>query len=140
MKWIWIIIALIYLLSPLDIIPGIHPAGWLDDIIVLVLLYRYLSKTWRAGDSGQPPFGNHQNPHQQSQSNGRESFDKPHRTPYEILGLPHDADQQQIRKAYRDLANQYHPDKVAHLGEEFQNMAEERFKEIQEAYDNLIHP
>lgn len=139
MKWIWIIIALIYLISPLDIIPGIHPAAWLDDIIVLVLLYRYLSKFWRGGDAGHPPFGNHQNPHQQSQPHDREPSGRPRRTPHEILGVPQDADRQKIRAAYRDLANQYHPDKVAHLGEEFQKLAEERFKEIQQAYDTLIH-
>lgn len=139
MNWIWIIIALIYLLSPLDIIPGVHPVAWLDDIVVLVLLYRYLSKYWRGKGSGQPPFGNRQKPHQQSQPHDGEPSGKP-RTPHEILGVPQDADPQKIRAAYRDLANQYHPDKVAHLGEEFQKMAEERFKEIQQAYDTLIRP
>lgn len=140
MKWFWIIIALIYLLSPVDIIPGMHPLGWLDDIAVLVLLYRYLSRFWRAGNNGQPPFEHHQNPHQQSQSNGHKPADRPHRTPHDILGVPPDADHQKIRTAYRELANQYHPDKVAHLGKEFQKLAEERFKEIQQAYDTLIHP
>lgn len=140
MKWIWIIIALIYLLSPIDIIPGVHPAGWIDDIIVLVLLYRYLSKFWRGGDTGRPPYGNRENPHQQSQPHGRKTSDRPPRTPHEILGIPTDADRRKIHEAYRELANQYHPDKVAHLGEEFQKLAEERFKEIQQAYDMLTRP
>lgn len=140
MKWIWIIIAMIYLLSPLDLIPGFHPLGWLDDIAVLVLLYRYLSRFWRPGGTGRPPFGNHQNQNQQSQPHGRAPSDAPPRTPHDILGVPQDADDQKIRTAYRELANQYHPDKVAHLGEEFQKLAEERFKEIQQAYDELIQP
>ena len=134
MKWIWIILALIYLLSPYDIIPGLHPAGWLDDIIVGLLLFRYLSKIVR---SGQPPLGNHQKAQQQSNPQGNTSPSKEIRTPHEILGVPPIADQKEIRKAYRNLANQYHPDKVAHLGEEFQTLAEQRFKEIQEAYDKL---
>jgi DnaJ-class molecular chaperone len=36
------------------------------------------------------------------------------------------------------LAGQYHPDKVSHLGEEFRQLAEKRFKEIQVAYQELI--
>jgi DnaJ like chaperone protein len=137
MKWIWIILALIYLLSPYDIIPGFHPAGWLDDIIVGLLLFRYLSKIVRSGQPGRPPFGNHQKAQQQSNPQGNTSFGKEIRTPHEILGVPSSATQKEIRKAYRNLANQYHPDKVAHLGEEFQVLAEQRFKEIQEAYDKL---
>ena len=47
------------------------------------------------------------------------------------------ASQKEIRAAYRRLAARYHPDKVAHLGEEFQAMAERKFKAIQNAYDVL---
>ncbi|MGD8835539.1 MAG: DnaJ domain-containing protein [Desulfobacteraceae bacterium] len=134
MKWIWIILALIYLLSPFDFIPGFHPAGWLDDIVVGVLLFRYLSKIAR---SGQPPYGKDQKTQQQESPQGNTSNGKQIRTPHEILGVAPNADQKEIQKAYRKLANQYHPDKVAHLGEEFQILAEQRFKEIQEAYDKL---
>jgi uncharacterized membrane protein YkvA (DUF1232 family) len=44
MNWLLIILALAYLLSPYDLIPGFHALGWLDDIVILVLVYRYLSK------------------------------------------------------------------------------------------------
>ena len=44
MKWIWIILALVYLLSPYDLIPGLHPVSWIDDLVILGLLYRYLSR------------------------------------------------------------------------------------------------
>ena len=44
MKWIWIILAILYVLSPYDLIPGLHGVGWLDDIFVVILLFRYLAK------------------------------------------------------------------------------------------------
>jgi DnaJ like chaperone protein len=140
MKWIWIILAIVYLLSPFDIIPGIHPAAWLDDIIVAYFLFRYLSRLIPSGQSGLPPLGRQQRTRRQSQSDGIPPTDNDHRTPHEILGIPSDADQKTIRKAYRNLVNQYHPDKVAHLGEEFQELAEKRFKTIQKAYEKLKRP
>ncbi len=51
---------------------------------------------------------------------------------YAVLGVPKDADKATIRKAYRKLARQYHPD--ANAGD---SAAEEKFKEISEAYDVL---
>lgn len=54
---------------------------------------------------------------------------------YAVLGLEPGADFVVIKKAYRKLCLQYHPDKVSHLGEEFQRVAEEKMKEINGAYD-----
>ncbi len=54
---------------------------------------------------------------------------------YATLGLEPDADQAEIKKAYRKLSMKYHPDKVRHLGEEFQKIAEAKMKEINVAYD-----
>ncbi|MCU0266397.1 MAG: molecular chaperone DnaJ [Actinomycetia bacterium] len=51
---------------------------------------------------------------------------------YQVLGVPKDASQDAIKKAYRKLARQYHPDK--NKGD---TAAEDRFKEITEAYDVL---
>lgn len=56
---------------------------------------------------------------------------------YEILGVEAGADFEQIKKAYRKLSMQYHPDKVGHLGEEFRNVAEEKMKEINSAYHHF---
>ncbi len=54
---------------------------------------------------------------------------------YGTLGLETGADFAEIKKAYRKLSMQYHPDKVAHLGDEFKGVAEEKMKEINVAYD-----
>jgi DnaJ like chaperone protein len=57
--------------------------------------------------------------------------------PHKILGVPKNASVEEIKTAYRQLANKYHPDKVSHLGDEFRKLAERRFKEIQSAYQEL---
>lgn len=54
---------------------------------------------------------------------------------YAVLGLEKGADFAEIKKAYRKLSMQYHPDKVGHLGEEFKKISEEKMKEINVAYD-----
>lgn len=56
---------------------------------------------------------------------------------YEILGLQPGASQEQIKDAYRKLSKEYHPDLVGHLGEEFRQVAEEKMKEINIAYQHL---
>jgi len=56
---------------------------------------------------------------------------------YEILGVDADASDGEVKTAYRKLANKYHPDKVQHLGEEFSNLAEEKFKAINDAYQQI---
>lgn len=53
------------------------------------------------------------------------------------LGLQSSATPEEIKKAYRKMSMQYHPDKVRHLGDEFRGVAEEKMKEINAAYDFL---
>ena len=59
------------------------------------------------------------------------------KNPYEVLGIDSMSMKSQIKLAYRHQLSLYHPDKVNHLGEEIQKIAEKRTKEIIEAYEDL---
>jgi len=56
---------------------------------------------------------------------------------YRVLEIEPSATSEEIKKAYRQMAIKYHPDKVAQLGEEFQKGAKEKFQKIQDAYENI---
>ena len=56
---------------------------------------------------------------------------------YKILEIDTSASDDEVKKAYRKMAIKYHPDKVQHLGEDFQKMAEEKFKTLNEAYQQI---
>ena len=56
---------------------------------------------------------------------------------YNILEVDPSASDQEIKKAYRKMANKYHPDKVSHLGEDFQDAANQKFQKVNEAYDKI---
>ena len=58
-------------------------------------------------------------------------------TAYKILELDTNASVSEIKAAYRKMAKKYHPDKVLHLGKEHQKGAEEKFRKVQEAYEQL---
>ena len=51
-----------------------------------------------------------------------------------VLGLEGEISREQIKKRYRDLVSQYHPDKVAHLGPKLVLAAEEEMKAINASY------
>ncbi len=53
---------------------------------------------------------------------------------YGVLGLTPDATEAEIKKSYRNLMRQYHPDRVATLGPELQAAASKKSMEINEAY------
>src|SRR5215469_1976938 len=57
--------------------------------------------------------------------------------PYEVLGVSQGASREEIRSAYRNLIARYHPDKVAHLGQEFEAIAREKTLAINRAYEML---
>ena len=60
------------------------------------------------------------------------------RTHYEILGVDPSADLRELRAAFRHQIARYHPDKVVHLGQEFQDLAAARTAALTEAYQTLI--
>ena len=56
---------------------------------------------------------------------------------YKILEIEPTTTDDDIKKAYRRMAMKYHPDKVSHLGEDFKKVAHEKFRKVQEAYDQI---
>ena len=56
--------------------------------------------------------------------------------PYKVLGVSRDASEEEIKKAYRDLARKYHPDNYA--TSPLADLAQEKMKEINEAYDTVM--
>jgi DnaJ-class molecular chaperone len=142
MQIVLIILGVLYVLSPWDL----HPTP-IEDLLILGLLWWFLlSRRKRRGYHEGRPDG-HNTFEEESrrrysrgaEGEGETGFkeERLRKSPYEVLGIESGASVEEIKKAYRQLANQYHPDKVGHLGKEFQDMAEVRFKEIQEAYDEL---
>ncbi|MDR4495059.1 MAG: J domain-containing protein [Nitrospirales bacterium] len=57
--------------------------------------------------------------------------------PYTVLGVSRNATKEEIRQAYRKAMSGYHPDKVAHLGQDLQALAAQRAKSINQAYDSI---
>ena len=58
------------------------------------------------------------------------------RDPYQVLGVPSTATDEEVKKAYRDLARKYHPDN--YHDNPLADLAQERMKEINEAYDMIM--
>lgn len=56
---------------------------------------------------------------------------------YRVLDIEKNASVDEIKKAYRRMAKKYHPDKVIHLGKEHQLGAEEKFRQVQTAYEQI---
>lgn len=154
-KFLLIILLLVYVLSPFDFLPDVIPfLGRGDDIFFLLLLIYYLIKGklpgffYRQGP-GSGYYRTYRRPSDTS-GTGKEKADSRSRTgestaetpherwdPYKILGVEPSASQEEIQAAYRRAVQKYHPDKVSHLGKEFQELAQKKFIEIQKAYEQL---
>ena len=56
---------------------------------------------------------------------------------YRVLEIPRSATDDEVRRAYRRMSMKHHPDKVAHLGTEFQKTATEKFQRVNAAYARI---
>jgi DnaJ like chaperone protein len=56
---------------------------------------------------------------------------------YSVLGINSSASNEEVKSAYRQMVSQYHPDKVSHLGKELIEFANQKFLEINKAYENI---
>jgi DnaJ like chaperone protein len=125
---LYLIGALLYVLFPRDLLPDfIVGWGWLDDLVVIYALWRWYRRQLQMRRTA-----NGANQTRQS-VDGKGSWN-----PYKVLEIDSDASTEEIKAAYRRLVAQYHPDKVQHLGREIRELAQERFREIQRAYDELM--
>jgi DnaJ-domain-containing protein 1 len=106
--------------------------GWVDDLVILLLAYWFIKRVLPGG-YGQARSQASGRPHQF----GADPAKGADNDPYQILGVSRNASQQEIKTAFRRQAQRYHPDRVSHLGEEFQQLAKEKFQEIQRAYETL---
>ena len=110
----------------------------LISLVGVWLFFRFLDGAFgigrrRGGDRppsppGGPRSGGRTHPRQQS----------PRVEALKVLALPPSADDKQVRAAYRDLARKFHPDRVEHLGPELVELTGEKFKQVQQAYDQLV--
>jgi len=57
---------------------------------------------------------------------------------YKVLQISPDANDEEVKKAYRKMAKKFHPDRVANLGEDIRKAAEVKFQKINEAYESII--
>jgi len=151
LKPLLVILFILYVINPFDLIPDLAPiVGWLDDAFLIGVLIYYLKRGrfpgffFRRGG----PFGANQSYYRRpgwtggSENAGADSGSTSSaktglKNPYEILGIKLGASTEEIHAAYRQAAQTYHPDKVSHLGQEFQELAKQKFVEIQEAYDKI---
>ncbi|MCC1485213.1 TerB family tellurite resistance protein [Winogradskyella immobilis] len=56
---------------------------------------------------------------------------------YKVLEIDKSVSDDEVKKAYRKMAKKYHPDRLGHLGEEHQEGAEAKFRQVQEAYEHI---
>ena len=135
-KWL-ILIAVLYLVFPRDLIPDFLPRGLgvIDDLLLIAFLAYFYRNRLRqyATRTTEKNAGQDREPSSRPTAEASGSLSDP----YEVLGIPSSASGKEIQTAYRARMHEYHPDKVAHLGEELQKVAHRKAVEIQQAYERL---
>jgi len=161
--WLFLIIlaVFLYFIFPYDLIPDFFGLfGRLDDFALLGWLFWFVRRQLAKREKVNPQF------HQQSytKSSYRDTKTEENRNrydnnyeksntynkektesstvneddPYSVLNVKPGATEEEIKKAYKETIKKYHPDKVAHLGEEFQKIAHKKMIIIQKAYEILM--
>lgn len=138
-KWL-ILAAVVYFLFPFDLIPDfLGIPGRIDDVVAMALLawfYRSHVQQYVATGSAREEVGRSADggfgQGSPAQPKHAKAFDA-----YEVLGVTSSTSSDGIQAAYRARMKEYHPDKVAHLGKELQDLAHEKSQEIQHAYRQL---
>lgn len=145
--WLLLLLGVLYVLSPVDLLPDfLGLPGRFDDLLVALgtLLYLYSgSKKFPGTDSSGRARSSREG---RGRGEDRTGFRDGSRTqgepgsvdPYEVLGAARGDDLEEIRRRYKEMLLQYHPDRVQHLGKEFQEMAERKTKEINEAFRKIV--
>ncbi len=138
MNRLLIILAVLYILMPLDLLPDFIPVrGWIDDIVIAgLLLYRFFQNR-KTRPAGRPSSGSGPGDSDNRSAGPQPADRQPCPPPHQVLEVAPDATASQIKAAYRRLAAKYHPDKFTHLDDQFRRLAEERFKQIQAAYQEM---
>ncbi len=136
-KWL-IAIAVLYLVFPRDLVPDFfgRGLGLIDDLLFIALLYHFYRKHLQ-GHSARATQESAKQDQQARSGPAQEEASEHAFDPYEILDITPSASREAIRDAYRARMKEYHPDKVAHLGEELQELAHRKALEIQRAYQQL---
>jgi uncharacterized membrane protein YkvA (DUF1232 family) len=142
--------ALGYFILPIDAVPDLIPvAGFTDDLAVLLIAtttvvahikpaHRQRARElldWERNTKGAESLGD-----DGWRAKGQRTFSsdaEKERYYMNTLELSGDITASVLKDRYRELAHKYHPDKVQHLGTEFQQMAGHKLKEINAAYEYL---
>ncbi len=136
--WVWILLCVLYILSPLDLIPDFFGLpGRLDDLALAIWTFYFLRSGWRPPGGGRKA-GRSRTSSKTEGSTGPDTSGRAPQDPYEVLGVKRGQDLSEIRARYRELLLRYHPDRVEHLGEEFRELAERRTRQITEAFQRIM--
>jgi hypothetical protein len=136
LRWVYWLLPIIYFLFPMDLFPDrVRGLGWIDDLLLGLFVIWALDKSRFFANFFEEAKG--RTSQQQARVEQEEQrFDN--RTPHEILHVRPNANEQEIKKAYKKLIGLYHPDKFSYLGPEFEETARRRTQTIIAAYQSLI--
>ena len=148
--WLLLLLCVLYIVIPVDLIPDfLGLPGRFDDLLIAIgTLYFLFSKSKEIPGTG----GARTSRSSRSSREGRQGHEGGRGSegasskkaapgsldPYEVLGADHGEGFEEIRRRYKEKLLQYHPDRVLHLGREFQEIAERKTKEITEAFQKIL--